>query len=157
LRRTATSAVAIAEVNDAPVVRVPAAFRVTEDVRGPISWSAIGQPFADDDSAHLTVTLAVADGVIDAQAGDGVTIGGSATARTFAGSPAALNAYFRSVGRIGYTTAPDNDAPRVLTTTVSDGRLSTLATSRIQVAAVNDRPRSRPRRPWRGPGRAGRS
>jgi len=140
LQRTVTSAVAIAAVNDAPIARVPALFRVTEDVRGAINWAAIGQPFADVDSTALTVTLAVKDGVIDAQSGDGVTVGGTATARTFAGSVTALNAFFRDLGRIGYTTAPDNEAPRVLTTTVFDGHASTTATSRILVRAVNDAP-----------------
>ena len=67
-------------------------------------------------------------------------VGGTATARTFSGSTAALNAFFRSLGRISYTTAPDNTAPRILRTTVSDGAAATTATSVLRITPVNDAP-----------------
>jgi hypothetical protein len=140
LRQRATSAIEIATVNDAPLVLAPAVFRVLEDTPGRISWAAVATPFADVDSPNLTVTLGVASGVIDAQTGHGVTVGGTDTARTFAGSTTALNAYFKSLGRITYTTAPDATASRRLTTTVSDGALTATARTQIRVTPVNDRP-----------------
>ena len=114
----------------------PVVFRVLEDTPGRISWAAVATPFADVD----TVTLGVASGVIDAQTGHGVTVGGTETARTFVGSTTVLNAYFKSLGRITYTTAPDATASRRLTTTVSDGALTTTARTQIRVTPVNDRP-----------------
>jgi hypothetical protein len=140
LRRSATAPITITPANDAPVARTPAGFRVVEDVRSGLSWAMVGVPFADVDSPQVSVTLAVVDGVIDAATGDGVAVGGTATARTFTGTTASVNAYFRSLGRITYTTAADNTAPRVLTTTVSDGLASTTATSRIRITPVNDAP-----------------
>jgi hypothetical protein len=140
VQSAATSTIDVMAVNDAPAVNVPEVVRVVEDVRGAISWSTLGLPFADVDSSTLTVTLTVADGVIDAESDAGVTVGGSSTARTFTGSTASLNAYFRSLGRVGYTTARDQTALRVLTTTVSDGERATTASSEIRITPVNDRP-----------------
>ena len=73
-----------------------------------------------------------------------VTVGGTATARTFTGTPAALNASFKTAGAIGYTTAQNNTVARTLTTTVSDGRQSTQALSIINITPVNDRPTINP-------------
>jgi hypothetical protein len=140
LRSAAATTIAVAPVNDAPTVRAPATFRVVEDIRGRISWAAIETPFSDVDSPNLTVTLSVADGVIDAESGYGVTVGGTNTARTFSGTTSALNAYFKTLGRISYTTAPDSTATRVLTTTVSDGSLAATAQTRIVVTPANERP-----------------
>ncbi len=140
LRSSAATTIAVAPVNDAPTVRAPATFRVVEDIRGRISWATIATPFSDVDSPNLTVTLSVADGVIDAESGYGVTVGGTNTARTFSGTTSALNAYFKSLGRITYTTAPDSTAERLLTTTVSDGSLAATAQTRIVVTPANDRP-----------------
>jgi hypothetical protein len=137
---TAAATITIASVNDLPVVNSPAEFTVIEDVRGALSWDAIDLPFADIESPILTVTLSVDDGTIDAASDAGVTVGGSAMARTFAGPTAALNAYFRSMGRIGYTTATDNTVARALRTTVFDGQDSVTVTSRIGIIAVQDAP-----------------
>ena len=140
LRQRATSVIEIAPVNDAPRVLAPAVFRVLEDTPGRLSWAAVATPFADVDSPNLTVTLGVAGGVIDAQTDHGVTVGGTDTARTFVGSTTALNAYFKSLGQITHTTAPDATASQRLTTTVSDGALTTIARTQIRVTPVNDRP-----------------
>jgi hypothetical protein len=140
LRSSAAATIAITPVNDLPTVRVPAKFRVAEDVRGALSWDGIATPFADVDSPNLTVTLAVSDGVIDSASDAGVTVGGTATARTFTGPTGALNAFFRSLGRIGYTTAPDNTVARALRMTVFDGRDSVTTTSPIRITPVNDAP-----------------
>ena len=140
LRSSAETAITVTPVNDVPTVRAPAAFRVVEDVASSISWSAVGVPFADIDSARLTVTLSVPDGTIDAASAAGVDVGGTATARTFSGSTSALNDFFRAIGRISYTSSRDNTTSRILRTTVSDGEAATTTTSVLRIAAVNDAP-----------------
>ena len=141
---SASSLLTITPVNDAPIVSAPASFRVTEDRKGNLVWPARSTPFADVDSASLTVTLAVADGTISAASTPAVTVGGTATARTFRGTPAALNAYFKRAGAIGYTAARDNTTARTLTTTVSDGSRSKQALSTINITPVNDAPTLNP-------------
>jgi hypothetical protein len=133
--------IAIAPVNDAPTTTVPASFTVTEDVRGNLVWPSASTPFTDVDSPSLTVTLSVVDGVITAAAGTGVTLGGTPTALAFSGTATALNAYFKTLGKISYTAALNNTASRALTTTVSDGLLSSSKTSTIAITAVNDAPK----------------
>ncbi|MFZ4650932.1 MAG: hypothetical protein ACOYLV_09490 [Rubrivivax sp.] len=128
---TATSTLQITPVNDAPTVRAPTSFSVLGNTPSPLFYS--GTPFGDIDSGILTVTLSVADGTISGAAASGITVGGTATARTFTGSIANLNAYFTTSGRITYTTAQDNTASRTLTTRVSDGFLSDSATSTILI------------------------
>jgi len=140
LRSSDTATLEIASVNDAPAVRAPAAFTVTEDVRGNLVWPAALTPFVDVDAPSLTVTLAVADGTIAAVSTPAVAVGGTETARTFTGSPANLNAYFKRLGAIGYTTARDNTVARTLTTTVSDGFLSASTATQIRITPVNDAP-----------------
>ncbi|MFN7750758.1 MAG: DUF4347 domain-containing protein, partial [Pseudomonadota bacterium] len=122
----------------APAVSAPAGFTVTEDVAGNLTYT--GTPFADADSATLTVTLSIADGVLAASSGGGVTVAGTATARTFDGTPAALNAFFTTAGNITYTTALHNTAARTLTTQVSDGSASASASSTVTITPVNDAP-----------------
>jgi len=101
-------------------------------------------PFADVDSPSLTVTLSVADGTISAASTAAVTVGGTATARTFTGTTSGLNAYFKTLGAIGYTTAQDNTVARTLTTTVSDGSLTASASTTIAIKPVNDAPTINP-------------
>jgi hypothetical protein len=141
---TATTPIAITPVNDAPQVSAPATFKVTEDVKGKLAWPAALTPFADVDSPNLKVTLAVADGTITAASTAAVTVGGTATARTFTGTAAGLNAYFKKLGAIGYTTAQGNTVARTLTTTVSDGTLSASASTQISITPVNDAPTINP-------------
>jgi len=95
-------------------------------------------------SPRLTVTLSDADGVISAASTAAVTVGGTATARTFKGTPAGLNAYFKTLGAIGYTTAQHNTVARTLTTTVSDGSLAASASTTIVITPVNDAPTLNP-------------
>ena len=136
----AATTIAITAVNDLPMVQAPTEFTVVEDVRGVLSWADIALPFADVESPVLTVTLAVDDGTVDATSDAGVTVAGSAVARTFTGPTAARNAFFRSLGRITYTTARDNTVARALRTTVSDGQESVTATSRVRIVPVQDAP-----------------
>jgi len=113
-------------------------FNVTEDVAGNLTYT--GTPFADVDSATLTVTLSVIDGTITGNEGTGITVAGSATARTFAGTVAALNTYFTTAGKITYLGLLNNTTSRTLTTAVSDGALTASTTSTINFTAVNDAP-----------------
>jgi hypothetical protein len=140
LSSSTTARIAITPVNDAPTINLPTSFKVTEDVKGNLSWSAISTPFTDVDAPTLTVTLAVQDGVISAAGTTAVTVAGTDTVKTFAGTTAALNSYFRSLGKIAYTTARDNTVARTLTATVSDGSLTASKTSTITITPVNDAP-----------------
>ena len=139
LTHTRSVLLTINPADSAPTVAVPGTFRVTEDRTSPLVFT--GTPFGDADSSLLTVTLAVADGTLEGASGNGITQGGTATARTFTGTVGNLNAYFTRAGSIAYTTAPNNSAARTLTTTVSDGNLSTASTSRI---LIDPEPASRP-------------
>ncbi|MEI6464536.1 MAG: LamG domain-containing protein, partial [Verrucomicrobiota bacterium] len=121
-----------------PFTPVPASFALTEDTPGNLTF--VGNIFSDADSATLTATLSVSDGTITGNAGSGITVGGTATARTFEGAVAALNTYFATAGKITYQGAANNTASRTLTIAVSDGSLSSSATSTINFTAVNDAP-----------------
>lgn len=140
LASTTDSVIVVTAVNDAPAVVAPPRFRVVEDVRGNLTWPAGSKPFRDVDSQTLTVTLTVAGGVISAVRTPAVAVGGTATARTFTGTPASLNAYFRRAGSIAYTTAADDVTAQTLRTTVSDGSESATALSVISVKPIDDRP-----------------
>jgi len=144
LATAATSQIVIAPRNDAPIVSAPEGFRVTEDVLGNLAWPATATPFRDIDSQSLVVTLAVPKGVIQAASTPSVTVGGTASRRTFSGSPANLNAFFRRTGAIGYTTATDDDTSTPLTVEVSDGIAVTAITRTIAVTPVNDAPVASP-------------
>ncbi|MDZ4253503.1 MAG: FG-GAP-like repeat-containing protein [Sulfuritalea sp.] len=135
---SATVTLAVTPVNDAPTANAPASFTVTEEVEGNLLYT--GTPFADVDSSALTVTLSIDDGTITGNAGTGVTVGGTASARTFSGTPVALDNYFTTAGSITYQTAPDNTTARTLTTSISDGSLSSSASSSVTIIAVNDAP-----------------
>ena len=121
----------------AVTVTAPPSFTVLEDVAGNLTYT--GTPFSGAGTAVLTVTLTILDGTLTGNAGTGITVAGTATARTFSGTTAALNTYFTTAGKLNYTTARDNNAPRTLTTTVSAGGSGT-ATSAVNITPVNDPP-----------------
>ncbi|MFM8951622.1 MAG: hypothetical protein ACKOOF_00945 [Planctomycetaceae bacterium] len=124
-----------------PVAIAPDEFQLREDTRGRLTWPAGRRPFADADSSSLTVTLSVIDGAIDARSTRNVIVGGVPTARTFQGSVAALNRFFRKPGRITYTPAVHNRESRTLTTTASDGMsTSDPVATRLRITPVDDRP-----------------
>jgi nucleoid-associated protein YgaU len=130
----------VTAVDDAPTFSAPGLFTVKEDMRGNLAWPAQGMAFADIDSSQLTVTLSVQDGSISTTSTAAVAVRGTATARSFSGTTTALNAYFRKLGSIGYTPAPNSTVARILTTTVSDGNLSASKVSTIRITPVNDAP-----------------
>jgi hypothetical protein len=117
---------------------IPTEFTLTEDVPGNLVFS--GTPFADADSLNLTVTLSIQDGTITANPVAGVIVGGTETARTFAGTVGALNAYFTTPGRISYVGSPNNAATRNLTVAVTDGGSASSQSIAINFTSVNDEP-----------------
>lgn len=141
----------VLNAKEAPSITIPDRFRFREDTAAPLVFPTA--PFGTFDApaaTRVTVTLRVARGQLGAVSGMGVTVGGTATARTFTGGSGALNAYFRWLGGITYTTAPDNTAPRLLTTTVSDGTTASVVISRIAITPVDDRPTLTPAATLRG-------
>ena len=140
LSSSVASTIVVTAVDDAPTVTAPGLFTVKEDLRGNLAWPAPGAAFADIDSSSLTVTLSVPDGSISAASTASVAVRGTATARSFTGTTAALNAYFRKLGSIGYTSATNSTVAQTLTTTVSDGNLSASKVSTIRITPVNDAP-----------------
>jgi Ca2+-binding RTX toxin-like protein len=140
LSSTVNAPISIAAVNDAPKVKAPLSFLVTEDVASPLTWPAAIVPFSDVDSASLTVTLSVGAGSLTAASTAAVRVGGEPGARTFTGSSAALSAYFQQLGRVRYTSALDDTVQRTLTVTATDGQLTSATTAKINITPVNDRP-----------------
>jgi hypothetical protein len=126
-----------------PAVNAPATFTVPEntgaDPGSNLVWPASPTPFSDADSDTLTVTLDVTAGTIngtDSPAHTGVTVGGTATARTFSGTITSLNAYFTTSGQITYTPPLDDLTSKTLTTRASDGTREASATSTIDIVAA---------------------
>jgi VCBS repeat-containing protein len=137
----------ITDANDAPTVTAPASFTVIEDVVSNLLFT--GTPFADVDvaSGEMTVTLSVSDGVITGNAGTGITVAGTATARTFRGTLANLNTYFTTAGKITYLPISNSNVSRTLTIQINDlgntgtgGSLVASTTSTINITPVNDAP-----------------
>ncbi|WP_298596401.1 DUF4347 domain-containing protein, partial [uncultured Zoogloea sp.] len=140
----ATLTIDLAAANDAPLVTVPATIGVTEDVASALT----GIVFADVDAASGSVvaTLSVPSGTLAATSGSGVTVGGSASALTLAGSLANINAFIAASG-VTYTTASNALAPVTLTVALNDGgntgsggSLGVSTTLTLDVTAVNDAP-----------------
>ena len=77
----------VGNVKEKPTISLPASFAATEDT--PTALVFPGRPFAVDDapsSTLLTVTLRVGKGTIRAATADGVSVAGTAKARTFTGT-----------------------------------------------------------------------
>jgi hypothetical protein len=136
--------VAVVSVNDAPSITAPGSMSVTEDV----ATALTGISFADIDAAgsNVTATFSVGSGVLTATSGSGVTVGGSAGARTLTGTIANINAFI-AAGGISFTPASDVTADVTLTVGINDNgatgaggaqTASTLLT--LTVSAVNDAP-----------------
>ncbi|MBB4041176.1 Ca2+-binding RTX toxin-like protein [Microvirga flocculans] len=141
----ASKSVSIEAVNDTPAVTVPSAITVTEDV----ATALTGISFSDTDSGSnmVTVTLAVASGILSALSGGGVTAAGNGTGSlTLTGTIANINSFING-GHVSFTTASNATADVVLTATINDngnvgngGAKSATATTTIEVAQVNDAP-----------------
>ena len=133
----------ITAVNDPPAISAPSTFTIDEDV---IS-SLVAITFSDPDagSGQLTATFTVPTGSLST-AGGGVTVGGSATARTLTGSASALNSFIAS-GNLRYLSAANASGSVALGITINDnghtgsgGAQSATANATINIQAVNDAP-----------------
>ncbi len=133
----------------APTITVPAAFDVVEDTRTPLVF--LEPPLADADTSptkRVSVTLAVQEGSLVAARGPGVTVGGTARARTLRGSLAAINAYLTSARQpLAYRPAAEATQDQTLSIRVRESsrgvRLVSTAESTLRISAVNDAPRVR--------------
>ena len=130
--------------NQPPAIATPPLFRVTRGQTGMLQWPATPAVFTDPDSDLLTVLLEVPAGDLTATGTAAVTVGGTLTARTFQGSPAALNTYFSTLGRIGYTAAATGSTEIGLDISVFDGEASAEAVAEILVAEPIQRPQLLP-------------
>lgn len=133
----------IAAVNDAPTMTLPASISLTEDQAAPVRPIS----FADVDagSASVHATFSVPSGSLGATSGSGVTVGGSASARTLSGSLANLNTFI-AAGSLVYTPAANANGTVALTVLINDQgntpgpALQAQGTLNLQIAAVNDPP-----------------
>jgi hypothetical protein len=127
-----------------PLINVPIAYWVQVDRRGNLVWPRGMTPFVDADSRALNVTMAVTggSGSLGATSRNGVTVTGDGSQRTFSGSVRNLNAFFKTAGRITYTTSGGSLLPRTLGIFASDGIRSASVSSAILVQGL--RPAGRP-------------
>ncbi|MCK7554778.1 hypothetical protein MKQ70_07090 [Chitinophaga sedimenti] len=136
--------VTVTATNDAPTVSVTSPLSVTEDVATAIT----GFSFADEDAGtgSVTVTLSVPAGTLQATSGGGVTVGGSASARTLAGTIANINAFI-AASNVTYTTAANDVTSRTLSISINDngntgggGAKTGTGSVTLNVTPVNDAP-----------------
>jgi hypothetical protein len=138
-----TSCIGPLTTNQAPTINAPASFAGNEDQAA----SLTGIVFADADagSGSVTATLSVPSGAVTAAAFAGVTVGGSATARTLGGTLAAINGLI-AAGNLSYQPVADASGAVSLSIGINDngnsgGSAQTASLSRtINIAAVNDAP-----------------
>lgn len=129
--------------NQAPTINAPASFAGTEDQ--PASLAGIVFADADAGSGSVTATLSVPAGAVNAGAFAGVTIGGTATARTLAGTLSAINGLI-AAGNLAYQPVANASGAVNLTIGINDngnsgGAAQSASLSRtINIAAVNDAP-----------------
>ncbi len=130
--------------NQPPVITRPASITVTEDVASSITGISVADP--DAGSGSLTMTFSVGAGAFNNPGCANVTSGGTASARTLAGTLSNLNACLAS-GNVRYTTAPNATASFNLTVTANDngntgtgGAQSDTESVTVNITAVNDPP-----------------
>ncbi len=120
LSDTDSVAITVTPVDDAPVNTAPAAATVAGGATLAFT-GALGVSVADIDSASLSVSLTVGQGVLAAPQEAGVTVTGSGTAAlTLSGSPAAVNA---ALAALTYTPAAGYSGGDSLGIVTSDGVL----------------------------------
>lgn len=122
--------------NQAPTITAPASIAGSED--SPLALAAIS--VADPDSSSLVTTFTVPSGALSASSANGVSVGGSGTARTLTGSASALNAFLAD-GRLSYTPVANANGNLTLGLSVNDGTAAPVTRSvTLAMAAVNDAP-----------------
>ncbi|PNY36817.1 hypothetical protein C2E31_10670, partial [Rhodopirellula baltica] len=124
---SAAVAVTVNPINDDPTNNgsLPSDILVTIDTPSNVHLSEVDFADVDAGSGNVTVTLTTSTGgQLTASSSGGVTVGGTATARTFTGTITDLNAYFDDVTQIKYqhgtpgTTGNDVDSISVV---INDG------------------------------------
>ncbi len=149
-----TAGITVSAVNDDPENggSLPTDIAVAEDVSSNVDLSAVDFSDVDADSGTLTVTLTTSTGgQLSASSFAGVSVNGTATARTFTGTLTNLNNYFDDATRIKYlhgtaNTAGDN--ADLLTVIINDngntgtggGLDQVLGTVNVDITADNDAP-----------------
>ena len=151
---TETADLTINAVNDDPTNSgsLPTDITVTEDVLSDVDLSAINFSDVDAGSSSLTVTLSTSTGgELTVATGTGITLGGTATARTFTGTLTDLNNYFDTPSNVQYlhsTTHLNGDDADTITVVINDGGNTglgggtdqNLGTVNVDITAVNDAP-----------------
>lgn len=127
-------AITVNPVPDAPVNTVPGPQTFNEDAP---AAALTGLAVVDADSPTLTVTLAVAHGLVAATVLEGTVTGNGTASMTISGTLAQVNA---TLAAATYQGDPDFSGPDALTITTSDGALTDVDTVAITVAPANDAP-----------------
>ncbi|MFJ5369853.1 DUF4347 domain-containing protein, partial [Bosea sp. CER48] len=129
---TATVAVTVTPVNDAPTLTVPGPQSTVEDTPRAITGVAV----ADIDSTALTTTLTSTNGTLTVTAAPGAVITGNGTGSvTISGSAAQINA---ALAGLSYTPVADFNGSASIAISTSDGALSIGGSVAISVGAVAD-------------------
>ena len=149
----ATSTINITAVNDAPVATItPASYAATEQTASRSRTPACRSADVDAGSGSMSVTLAVTEGTLNVTAGSsGAVVTNSGTSSvTITGTVAQINNLLTSNATSTVSYIDNTDTPSAtstLTLTVHDngntgtgGDLVSVATSTINITAVNDAP-----------------
>ena len=149
----ATSTINITAVNDAPVATItPVSYAATEQVSLTLKNAGLSIADVDAGSGSMTVTLAVTEGTLNVTAGtSGAVVSNSGTSSvTITGTVAQVNALLNTNASSTVSYVDNTDTPSAsstLTLTVHDngntgtgGDLVSVATSTINITAVNDAP-----------------
>jgi hypothetical protein len=137
-----TSCIGPLTTNQAPAITAPASFSAQEDVPLALSGLSFADPDAASTSLTATFSIPAGNGALNAAAASGVTIGGSATARTLSGTLSALNNAL-AAGGVTYVPAANASGNVPVTISLVDGgspQGSDSETRNITIAAVNDAP-----------------
>ncbi len=146
--------VTVTTLNDDPTNAgsLPSDVGVTEDVLSNIDLSLIDFSDVDAGGSSLTATLSTATGgELTVAAGTGITLGGTATARTFTGTLTDLNNYFNTASNVQYlhaTPHTNGDNADSITVLINDngntgfggGANQNLGAVNVDISAVNDTP-----------------
>lgn len=123
--------------NQAPVLNLPASFSTNEDT--PLSLTGISVSDPEGAPLTLSISLPANSGTLAASSANGVSVGGTATARTLSGSAANLNAFI-SGSRLSYSPAANASGTVNLGFSLSDGSNAVQREVNLNIAAINDAP-----------------
>ncbi|HEY9907373.1 MAG TPA: cadherin-like domain-containing protein, partial [Thermosynechococcaceae cyanobacterium] len=128
--------IAVASVNDPPVLTVPGPLTVAED--NPLTLTGITRiQVSDPDTTPVTVTLSVGQGVINLPSGGAVVTGNDTNTVTVTGSTADLDI---ALNTLIYQPGANYNGPDTLSVSANDGNTTVDRTININVTPVNDAP-----------------